>query len=256
MKILLLCAAGAFLLVPQLAFAQDVESTLQIFDAAYWQAYNTCDVATMEKMSADDLEFYHDQGGVMKGVPAFAAAMKNNICGNPNNKVRREAVAGTMHIYPMRGGGKVYGAVISGEHQFYNTAKGGAEVAGSRARFTHMLLLKDGAWKVSRVLSFDHVDPKFDNQTATIALLPAQLAQFNGTYLAKDKMVLTVTSAEDHLLVNARGALFQLYPSSKNTFFLKDRPVTAAFSQDATGKGTGMVVRENGNVVAEATATN
>lgn len=255
MKNRLLCAAGALLLVPQLAFAQDVEATLQKFDAAYWQAYNTCDVAAMEKMSADDLEFYHDQGGVMKGVPAFAAAMKNNICGNPNNKVRREALAGTIRIYPMQDKGKVYGAVMSGDHQFYNTSKG-VETPGSRARFTHMLLLKDGAWKVSRVLSYDHVAPRFDNKTAAIQLPATELAQFNGTYVAKDKMVLTVKNAEDHLLVDAGGKQFRLYPSGKNTFFLKERPITAAFSQDASGKGTGMVVRENGNVVAEATVTN
>lgn len=255
MKNRLLCAAGALLLIPQLASAQEVEATLRQFDAAYWQAYNSCDVATMEKMSADDLEFYHDQGGVMKGVPAFAAAMKNNICGNPNNKVRREAVAGTIRVFPMQDKGKLYGAVMSGEHQFYNASKG-VETQGSRARFTHMLLLKDGAWKVSRVLSYDHVAPKFDNKTAAMQLSATELAQFNGTYLAKDKMVLTVRNADDHLLVNAGGKLFRLYPSGKNTFFLKERPITAAFSQDATGKGTGLVVRENGNVVAEATASN
>lgn len=255
MKNRLLCAAGALLLVPQLACAQDVEATLQQFDAAYWQAYNSCDVATMEKMSADDLEFYHDQGGVMKGVPAFASAMKNNICGNPNIKVRREAVAGTIRVFPMRDKGKVYGAVMSGEHQFYNANKG-VETQGSRARFTHMLLLKDGVWKISRVLSYDHIAPKFDNKTAAMQLSATELAQFNGTYLAKDKMVLTVKNADDHLLVNAGGKLFKLYPSGKNTFFLKERPITAAFSQDASGKGTGLVVRENGNVVAEAAATN
>lgn len=255
MKNLLIRAAGALLLLPQLAAAQDVEATLQKFDAAYWQAYNSCDVATMEKMSTDDLEFYHDQGGVMKGVPAFATAMRNNICGNPDNKVRREAVAGTIRVYPMQDKGKVYGAVMSGEHQFYNTSKG-VETQGSRARFTHMLLLKGGAWKVSRVLSYDHVAPRFENTTATTQLSATELAQFNGTYLAKDKMVLTVTNGDDHLLVDAGGKLFKLYPSSKNTFFLKERPITAAFSQDGSGKATRLVVRENGNVVAEATATN
>ena len=255
MKHLLILAAGALLLVPQPASAQDVEATLQKFDAAYWQAYNSCDVAAMERMSADDLEFYHDQGGVMKGVPAFAAAMKNNICGNPNNKVRREAVAGTIRVFPMQDKGKVYGAVMTGDHQFYNSNKG-VETQGSRARFTHMLLLNEGVWKMSRVLSYDHVAPRFDNKTVQIQLPATELAKFNGTYLAKDKMVLTVKNADDHLLVNAGGKLFKLYPSGNNTFFLKERPITAAFSQDATGKGTGLVVRENGSVVAEATATN
>jgi hypothetical protein len=56
----------------------------------------------------------------------------------------------------MHANGKLYGAVISGEHLFYNTTKGGPEALAGRARFTHMLLLKDGAWKMSRVLSYDH----------------------------------------------------------------------------------------------------
>ena len=50
----------------------------------------------------------------------------------------------------------VYGAILSGEHVFYVRQKGKPEVLDGRAKFTHLWLLKDGVWKMSRVLSYDH----------------------------------------------------------------------------------------------------
>jgi hypothetical protein len=52
--------------------------------------------------------------------------------------------------------GKVYGAVMTGEHLFYLREPGKAEFPDGRARFAHLWLLKDGAWRMARVLSYDH----------------------------------------------------------------------------------------------------
>jgi ketosteroid isomerase-like protein len=153
-------SAAAMLLASQCAFAQSPEQTwdadVRKFDSDYWQAFNQCDVDKLAQMNTEDLEFYHDRGGPMIGRDKFASTFKQNICGNPSFKIRREAVPGSLRVYPMRGKGQLYGAVISGEHLFYSTRKGGAETLDGRALFTHMLLLDKGTWKVSRVLSFDH----------------------------------------------------------------------------------------------------
>lgn len=61
-----------------------------------------------------------------------------------------------MKIYPLRDNGKLYGAIISGEHYFYRVTEGQPDRLTGKARFTHILLLKDGVWQVARVLSFDH----------------------------------------------------------------------------------------------------
>ena len=160
MKSFLNTAVLALLLGPCCAFAQPVgdawEADVRRFDSEYWKAFNECQVQKMASMNTDDLEFYHDKGGIEKGVAIFAESVAKNICGRPDLKVRREAVAESLRFYPMRDGDKLYGAIVTGEHLFYRTRKGGAETLGGRAQFTHMLLLKDGQWKVSRVLSFDH----------------------------------------------------------------------------------------------------
>ena len=232
--------------------APDWETAVRQFDTAYWDAYNRCDVEQLVAMNSADLEFYHDQGGLMVGQQQFASAMKNNICGNPQQRVRRAALADTVRVYPMRDKGQPYGAVIAGEHQFYNQAKGGAEVLAGTARFTHMLVLKDGTWKVARVLSFDHGPARAAQKNTEIQLTAPLLDRFAGTYKAKDNMVLKVRRVGNHLMVDAGGTMFELLPLSDTTFFVEARDLSVVFSTDAAGKGQGLVVREHGAVVAEA----
>lgn len=155
-----LFATTAMLLASQCAFAQAAEpnwdADVRKFDSEYWQAFNQCEVDKLVQMNTEDLEFYHDRGGPMRGRDKFASTFRQNICGNPSFKIRREAVGGSIRVFPMRGKGQLYGAVISGEHLFYSTKNGAAEKLDGRALFTHMLLLDKGTWKVSRVLSYDH----------------------------------------------------------------------------------------------------
>lgn len=231
------------------------DAGVRTFDDAYWTAYNTCDLKKLSAMNTDDLEFYHDAGGVMKGKASFDNAMAKNICGNPSNKVRREAIKDTVHAYPLMDKGVLYGAIIEGDHYFYNQAQGYPEVRSGRAKFTSLYLVKDGAWKMSRVLSYDHAPVAAAAAPAEVAAAPAALTLLAGTYTAKDKMVLTVKPAGNGLVVLAGGSTFELYPTSTNNFAMKTRPITVSFTVDAAGKGQGLVVRERGAVVAEATLT-
>ncbi|MDQ2819678.1 MAG: nuclear transport factor 2 family protein [Pseudomonadota bacterium] len=229
------------------------DAALRTVDDAYWGAYNTCDLKQLSAMNADDLEFYHDAGGVMKGRVQFDNAMAKNICGDPSNKVRREAIKDTVHAYPLMEKGVLYGAIIEGEHYFYNTAAGYPEVRAGRARFTSLYLVKDGVWKMSRVLSYDHAPVAPAVTPADSQATPVALTLLAGTYTATDKMVLTVKPAGNRLIVLAGGSTFELYPTSVNNFAMKTRPITVSFTVDAAGKGQGLVVREGGKVVAEAT---
>jgi hypothetical protein len=160
MKTSLAAVAVASLLAPCGAFAQvtndNWEVSVRQFDSKYWEAFNTCEVQTLTRMNAEDLEFYHDIGGEMRGRASFAESTGKNICGRNDWRLRRAEVPGTVNLYPLRNNGKVYGAVISGQHYFYHTNKGQPETLEGKARFTHVLLLKDGEWQVARVLSFDH----------------------------------------------------------------------------------------------------
>src|SRR5262252_61603 len=116
-------------------------------DAALFDSYNRCDLEKFASFFADDVEFYHDQGGVTLGKEALADSVKKNICG----KVTRELVPGTLQAHHMKG----YGAVEIGVHRFHHPGHEDTEGVGE-ASFIHLWQYKDGAWKITRVISYDH----------------------------------------------------------------------------------------------------
>lgn len=138
---------------PDRLSSAELERTLTALDAALFDAYNRCDLGAFRALLADDLEFYHDQGGVMRSPDAVTTAVRDNICG----KVRRELVPGTLEIDPIAG----FGAIETGSHRFCELASG--KCVGI-ARFLHVWKYQDGHWLVSRIVSYRHralsdVDP-------------------------------------------------------------------------------------------------
>ena len=125
-------------------------------DRLFWKAYNACDVKTIGEFFTADVEFYHDKGGPTLGLANLVGSVKTNLCSNPNWRLRREAVEGTVRVFPLKKDNVVYGAILSGEHLFYILESGKPESLDGRARFTHLWLLKDGAWRMARILSYDH----------------------------------------------------------------------------------------------------
>ena len=121
--------------------------TIAALDGALFDSYNRCDLAKFGTFFIDDVEFYHDQGGVTLGRLNLTESVKKNICG----KVRRELVPGSLEVYPMRG----FGAVEIGVHRFRHPGAEETEPVGE-AKFIHLWQNKDGAWKITRVVSYDH----------------------------------------------------------------------------------------------------
>src|SRR2546430_8492183 len=111
-----------------------------------FDAYNHCDLTTLGAMVSDDLEFYHDQTGLSVGKGPFLAAIRQNICG----KVERALLRDTLEVYPLKG----YGAVEIGVHRFHHP--GHPEDGAGDAKFVTLWQNKDGAWKVTRVISYNH----------------------------------------------------------------------------------------------------
>jgi len=125
---------------------EELNKAITALDAALFDAYNKCDLAKFGSLIDDNVEFYHDQGGVTLGRAALVDAVKNNICG----KVTRELVPSSLQVYPMKG----YGAIEMGTHLFHHP--GHPENGDGEGKFVHLWQYKDGAWKVTRVLSYDH----------------------------------------------------------------------------------------------------
>jgi hypothetical protein len=121
-------------------------TTIKSLDAKLFDAYNQCDLTTLGAMVSGDLEFYHDQTGLSVGKAPFLAAIKQNICG----KTQRTLLPDTLEVYPLKG----FGAVEIGIHRFHHPGHPEYEVGD--ARFIMLWQNKDGTWKVTRVISYDH----------------------------------------------------------------------------------------------------
>lgn len=136
---------------PVVTRAQDeLYATVAALDTKLFDAYNHCDLATMSSMVDDGLEFYHDKTGLMVGKQPFLDAIKQNICG----KTQRTLVQGSLEVYPLAD----YGAVEIGVHRFHHP--GHPEEGVGEAKFITLWRYKDGAWKMTRAISFDHESVK------------------------------------------------------------------------------------------------
>jgi hypothetical protein len=124
---------------------EELTRAITTLDKQLFDAYNTCNIERLGTFVTDDLEFYHDKTGLAVGKQPFLDAIKKNICG----KVTRELVAGSLEVYPLNG----YGAVEIGVHRFHHP---GDDSNVGEAKFVHLWQYKDGAWKISRVISYDH----------------------------------------------------------------------------------------------------
>lgn len=123
---------------------KELTQAITALDKQLFDAYNTCNLEKLGTLVTDDLEFYHDKTGLAVGKQPFLKAIKENICG----KVTRELVAGSLEVYPLHG----YGAVEIGVHRFHHPNDSDV----GEAKFVQLWQYKDGAWKVSRVISYDH----------------------------------------------------------------------------------------------------
>jgi hypothetical protein len=143
------CNAGAQIVPPldKIQSQEELDRVGATLDAALFDSYNHCDLDKFASFFVDDVEFYHDQGGVTLGKAALTDSVKKNICG----KVTRELVPGTLKVYPMKG----YGFVEMGVHRFHHPGHDDTEGVGE-GQFVHLWQYKDGAWKVTRVISYDH----------------------------------------------------------------------------------------------------
>lgn len=128
------------------------------------RGFNQCDIPYMESKVAENLKFYHDVGGFQDRT-LFLERTKNNICGNLIQKPIRKLQKETLEVFPLYNNGVLYGAIQSGIHHFYIREKGKEDVHGGTAKFTSVWIKENDAWKLTDILSYDHHEPKAENQT-------------------------------------------------------------------------------------------
>jgi hypothetical protein len=218
-------------------------------DSLFWNAYNNCGVATFKSFVTDDVEFYHDNGGITIGATALAASIKNNLCSKPDYHLRREAVPGTVKVFLLEKSNVVYGAVITGEHYFYLTQKDKIERKDGWAKFTQLWIFNDNVWKMSRILSYDHAPAPMPATRKEIELSNTQLAPLEGEYTRKpDGKLLTIKREGNRLVLFNGGKKLELHASAENNFFIREMDMELEFVKK-DDKVSSIKVIENGKMM-------
>ena len=118
-------------------------------DSLMFVAFNRHDVAKLQTFFAEDLEFYHDKGG-LANFQQTMQGFRNMFDQNKTTGLNRQLVPGTLEVYPINN----YGAVETYQHRFCHV-ENGRDDCGT---FKNMMVwrLRDGQWQVTRVVSYGH----------------------------------------------------------------------------------------------------
>lgn len=216
-------------------------------DSLFWKAYNSCDLSSMKTFFSSDLEFYHDKGGLTFGADKMVKNFGEGPCSpNGDYRLRREAVPGTVKVFTLRQADTVYGAIIRGSHVFY-IVKNGQSRRDGLAQFTHVWMKRDGNWKMTRVLSYDHGPAPYENTRKSVELTAQQLESCAGTYKGPQTS-LKISAGQGFLIMQTPKSAVNIYPESADVFFMKEMDLTFSFSRDATGRPVRLMVHENGRL--------
>lgn len=128
---------------PYVAIDKVIYDDIVAMDKAYFDAYNNCDMEKQASLYLEDLEFFHDKGGLSTSKQEILTSIEKNICG----KVTRTLIENSIEVYPI----KDYGAIEIGYHKFYNNQEPDAKSKPSKFI---MVWKKEGEkWKISKVIS-------------------------------------------------------------------------------------------------------
>jgi ketosteroid isomerase-like protein len=128
----------------------DLLDTIKKMDAAIFDAFNAHDTDRLMSYFTEDLEFYHDTGG-LGNYRQNAEDFKKMFASTPD--IRRELVPKSIEVYPI----KDYGAMELGQHRFCHK-ENGKDDCGTFG-FAMVWRKVGDSWKISRVLSYGHKPP-------------------------------------------------------------------------------------------------
>jgi ketosteroid isomerase-like protein len=116
-------------------------------DAEMFAAFNAHDVDKLMSHFADNLEFFHDKGG-LADFTQTKAGFARLFAQSPD--ISRSLVPGTLEVYPI----KDYGATHIATQRFCHVENGHNDCGNSK--FVMVWQQQSGTWKITRVVSYDH----------------------------------------------------------------------------------------------------
>jgi ketosteroid isomerase-like protein len=129
------------------ATSGELFETIARMDSAIFDAFNAHDVDRLMSRFTDDLEFYHDTGGLTDNrqtKESFGKLFANT----PD--IRRDLVKGSLEVYPI----KDHGAIEIGEHRFCHKETNKDDCG--TFKFAMVWRKAGDSWKISRVISYGH----------------------------------------------------------------------------------------------------
>lgn len=219
----------------QISTQSDLYKTLKAQDSLmFLVGFNNCDIAQIEKIMLEDVEFYHDKGGITKTKSAFSKEFKANLCSNGVNSTQRILEDNSLEVFPLYNGSELYGALQMGVHGFGNTT----------ARFTHLWLIENEEWKLSRILSYDHQQKQveLDNDIKFITLTQEQLVLYKGDYQFSPEFVLSIVAEGDKLYGDAQGQKVEIKPYGNHRFLDSNETMKLNFKIDKGGEVIGLTI--------------
>ncbi len=116
-------------------------------DRALSEAFNAHDLNALMSLFTEDLEFYHDAGGLQSYTQ-----VRDGFGGlfSKNDGIRRDVVAGTLEVHPIRG----YGAIEVGARRFCHDENGRRDCGTFKS--LQVWRSEAGKWRITRVISYGH----------------------------------------------------------------------------------------------------
>ena len=127
----------------------DLFEEIANMDKVLFGAFNNGDMEKIKSLFTEDLEFYHDKGGLSgyrSNIEAIGSLTSGEI------KIRRALVEGSMSVYPVPD----FGAIQEAKHDFFETLPGQPERKTGTFKFIHIWKKTDEGWKIARIVSYDH----------------------------------------------------------------------------------------------------
>lgn len=143
-----LLLTGAFNVVNAQSAKDSLYNEMAHMDSVLFNAFNTRDVEKFKSLFSEDLEFYHDKGGLTNYE--YTINFMKDVAKNNNNGLRRDLVKGSLEVYPIPG----YGAMEIGAHTFCHL-ENDKQNCGT-FKFVHIWQKKNDEWKITRVVSYGH----------------------------------------------------------------------------------------------------
>ena len=215
----------------------DLFTTLKAKDNLLFEVgFNQCNLNQLDKLVMDDIEFYHDRDGITKSKKVFIDSIKENLCLSGKNIINRVLDKKSLEIFPLYKEDKLYGALQTGIHSFGDT----------KANFSHIWLLENNDWKISRVISYNHRQEKNTSKSEFITLSNDELKRYVGVYEFSPDFILTILIKGNQLYGASQGDEVAINCYATHKFIDGEQTHDLEFIVDKKGNVTNLLMKGSG----------